>query len=339
MSKKEELNPASRQTDSTPIQSKSTSISTFTLILLFIAWYGFNGGYNVFNSYVKADVPWPIFVSVIQLAVGLIYALPLWVLGLRDAPVLTLSDIGRLLPIVALNALGHYAAVAAMFEKGGGSFTHVIKASEPVVSAILAVVINGVIPKPLTALSLVPISYGFAYPSTLGNLSIASMSKELTTTAAKLAMTSNVSFSLRSIVKKSLSSEFKTRTKLTSANEHAVTTILSTVVLMPFMFYYENVSDIVTSIQVLPQPQQQTCLFYMILSGFSFYLYNEMQNIVLGSLGAVPTAVGNTLKRVVIFVALFYCTVGEVFPWPKIFGCAIAILGCLLFALFDSWKL
>jgi hypothetical protein len=45
-----------------------------------------------------------------------------------------------------------------------------------------------------------------------------------------------------------------------------------------------------------------------IICGLSFYLYNEMQNRVLSSLGPVPTAVGNTLKRVVIFVALYFFT-------------------------------
>ena len=64
-----------------------------------------------------------------------------------------------------------------------------------------------------------------------------------------------------------------------------------------------------------------------------------MQNKVLGSLGAVPTAVGNTLKRVVIFVALYYFTQGETFPMPKVVGCAIAVLGCLSFAICDSKKL
>jgi hypothetical protein len=50
-----------------------------------------------------------------------------------------------------------------VFEKGGGSFTHVIKAAEPVVSVILGLFINKDVPKPLTALSLLPITYGVAY--------------------------------------------------------------------------------------------------------------------------------------------------------------------------------
>lgn len=86
--------------------------------------------------------------------------------------------------VAALNTLGHYCAVKAMFQKGGGSFAHVIKASEPVVSVILGLFINGVVPKPFTCISLLPITYGVAYASTLGNLNIATMKKELTTLAA-----------------------------------------------------------------------------------------------------------------------------------------------------------
>jgi solute carrier family 35 protein E1 len=96
-----------------------------------------------------------------------------------------------------------------MFQKGGGSFTHVIKASEPVVSVILGLFINGTVPKPFTALSLLPITYGVAYASTLGQIDVANMSRELSTTAAKMAMVSNVAFSLRSIVRGKLSKEFK----------------------------------------------------------------------------------------------------------------------------------
>lgn len=84
---------------------------------------------------------------------------------------------------------------------------------------------------------------------------------------------------------------------------------------------------------------QQTFLVNLFICGMCFYIYNEVQNIVLGSLGAVPTAVGNTLKRVVIFVALYFFTEGETFPTPKILGCAIAISGCMAFAIFDSKKI
>lgn len=150
---------------------------------LFVVWYAFNAGYNVYNSKLKV-LHFPIAISAAQLLVGLVYAVPLWILGIRKAPKLSFADIVRIFPIAALNAIGHTTTVIAMFQVGGGSFAHVIKASEPVVSTILGLLINGTIPAPFTALSLLPITYGVAYASTLGNLDIATMSRELTTTAA-----------------------------------------------------------------------------------------------------------------------------------------------------------
>ena len=52
-----------------------------------------------------------------------------------------------------------------------------IKASEPVVSVILSFLVNGIVPKPLTSVSLLPITYGVAYASTLGNINVKSMTK------------------------------------------------------------------------------------------------------------------------------------------------------------------
>jgi len=167
--------------------SKSVSSSIQEIgyfIFLFIIWYGFNAGYNVYNSKTKSSLSYPIFISILQLTIGLVYVVPLWLLRIRKLPKLTFTDIFNLLPIVSLNAIGHTSTVIAMFEKGGGSFTHVIKASEPVVSSILSLIINKILPTPLAGLSLLPITYGVAYASTLGDLSVQSMAKELTTKAA-----------------------------------------------------------------------------------------------------------------------------------------------------------
>ncbi len=86
--------------------------------------------------------------------------------------------------IVIANSVGHITAVYAMFEKGGGSFTHVIKASEPIVNVLLALIINRTPPKFLTFISLLPIAYGVAYASTLGHLSFDTIYEELTTNVA-----------------------------------------------------------------------------------------------------------------------------------------------------------
>lgn len=122
-------------------------------------------------------------------------------------------------------------------------------------------------------------------------------------------------------------------------NEFAVTSLLSFLLLLPIVFLFESPSSMASALQALGVAGQRTFWINTMICGACFYIYNELQNIVLGSLGAVPTAVGNTLKRVVIFVALYFFTPGETFPLAKIVGCAIAIAGCFGFAVFDSLKL
>lgn len=130
------------------------------------------------------------------------------------------------------------------------------------------------------------------------------------------------------------------RTNLDPANEHAVTTLLSFLLLLPVVLLREGVPDMMRALSALGSNKDKWGFAASTaLCGLCYYLYNEMQNVVLGSLGPVPTAVGNTLKRVVIFVALFLFTSGETFPLPKVVGCAIAIAGCLSFAVCDSKKM
>ena len=102
----------------------STGTDSLKMVGLFVLWYGFNAGYNVYNAYVKKDFQFPFATATLQLLIGLFYAVPLWLTGIRKMPILSGDDFMRLLPIAMLNAAGHACAVNAMFEKGGGSFTH-----------------------------------------------------------------------------------------------------------------------------------------------------------------------------------------------------------------------
>jgi len=137
-------------------------------------------------------------------------------------------------------------------------------------------------------------------------------------------------------VQRGLPKDFATRTNLDAANEHCMTTLLSFLLLIPLALYAEGTASLSKGYDALPN--KNAFLMDTAICGMCWYLYNEMQNKVLSSLGPVPTAVGNTLKRVAIFVALYYFTAGETFPLPKIIGCAIAIAGCLAFAVCDSMK-
>jgi len=79
----------------------------------------------------------------------------------------------------------HYTDIYPLLNISLSLIGVVIKASEPVVSVILNLIFNKVVPKPLTALSLLPVTYGVAYASTLGKLNWKTMSKELGSKTAK----------------------------------------------------------------------------------------------------------------------------------------------------------
>ena len=101
---------------------------------------------------------------------------------------------------------------------GAVSFTHIIKASEPVVSAALSAVLLGAVYSPITYLTLLPI---------VGGVALASL-KELSFTWIGFiaAMGSNVSSALRGILaKKTMGGGVGEN--MTEANLYAVLTILA----------------------------------------------------------------------------------------------------------------
>jgi solute carrier family 35 protein E1 len=319
-------------------EEKSAKGKTFPImVVVFCLWYATSASYNVYNAKMRV-YPYEYAVGTLQLVAGMVYALPLWALNIRTFPKLSWSEIiYNLWPVALLNTLGHITAVFAMFQKGGGSFTHVIKASEPVVSVILTLLFNGTLPKPFTGLSLLPIAYGVAYASTLGNLNIATMKRELQTPMAALAMASNICFAMRSLVRKNMDPKIKA--KLDPANDHALTTLLSIAMMIPAVLIFEPIDALSTAFTAFSMEDRNRFLFDSFVCGMSFYLYNEFQNDVLSDLGPVPTAVGNTLKRVAIFVGLYLFTPGEVFPMPKVIGCGVAIAGCLAYAVCNAKKI
>ena len=72
-------------------------------------------------------------------------------------------------------------------------------------------------------------------------------------------MASNICYSTRSILKKELTGTFKDRTNLDSPqNEHAVMTLLSTLLTIPFLFYLEGHEKILKSyndVSLVPDKQ------------------------------------------------------------------------------------
>ena len=159
----------------------------------FALWYLFNIGYNIYNKKALNALALPYSMATLQLAVGIPYVMLLWLTGLRKAPKMSVDNVKTLIP-VSLGHLGTHIGAVVSLGAGAVSFTHIVKASEPVVSAALSAVMLGAFYHPITYLTLVPI---------VGGVALASL-KELSFTWLGFiaAMVSNLSSALRGILAK-----------------------------------------------------------------------------------------------------------------------------------------
>jgi len=291
----------------------------------FALWYLFNIGYNIYNKQALNALDFPWTIATIQMATGILYFAPLWLLGLRKAPKLNWDEIKTLIPIALCHTGVHVGAVVAL-GAGAVSFAHIVKASEPVVTCgANALLLGEVLPMKVYA-TLLPI---------IGGVAIASM-KELSFTflALAAAMLSNVSSSLRGVLSKKTMSGKKIGENLDAQNLYAVLTAMSTVILIPMMLAVEGTGFLSAFKDVVAGGSftNKSLSTLLLLSGATYYLYNEVAFLALGKVNPVTHAVGNTIKRVVIIVASVVA-----FKTPmstgSIIGSTIAILGTLLYSL------
>lgn len=291
----------------------------------FALWYLFNIGYNIYNKQALNLLDYPWTIATIQMATGIAYFVPMWLLGLRKAPKLNASEIKTLIPIAFCHTGVHVGAVIAL-GAGAVSFAHIVKASEPVVTCALnALLLGQILPLPVY-LTLLPI---------IGGVAIASM-KELSFTFLALAsaMLSNVSSAARGVLSKKTMSGKKIGENLDAQNLYAVLTAMSTLILIPFMLGLEGTgmfkafSDVVAAGDIT----KKGLAGLLALGGATYYAYNEVAFLALGKVNPVTHAVGNTIKRVVIIVASVIA-----FKTPmstgSIIGSSVAIFGTLLYSL------
>jgi solute carrier family 35 protein E1 len=117
-----------------------------------------------------------------------------------------------------------------------------------------------------------------------------------------------------------------------AGNQFAVQTIFATLMLVPIMLYKEwhllpEFSDLFSSSSELSKN--------LILSGLTFYIYNELACYTLTKVSAITQSVANTAKRVVVIIgsaAVF----GESISGLKAIGCFICIAGVFLDSIIDT---
>jgi solute carrier family 35 protein E1 len=291
----------------------------------FALWYLFNIAYNIYNKQALNVLDYPWTIATIQMATGILYFVPVWLLGIRKAPKLNKEELKTLFPIALCHTGVHVGAVIAL-GAGAVSFAHIVKASEPVVTCALnALLLGQVLPLPVY-LTLLPI---------IGGVAIASM-KELSFTVLALAsaMLSNVSSAARGVLSKKTMSGKKMGENLDAQNLYAVLTAMSTLILIPLMFGLEGTGFFKAFNEVVNKGDftRKSLATLLALGGASYYAYNEVAFLALGKVNPVTHAVGNTIKRVVIIVASVIAFKAPM-STGSIIGSSIAIAGTLMYSL------
>lgn len=267
---------------------------------------------------------------------GSVYALFLWAAPeARKAPKMTFAQVMALMPLGAFAAIAHAGAVYAM-TAGAVSFGQIVKAGEPVFAAVIGYVVYGKGVSMGKIACLVPV---------IGGIAIAS-ANELDFTMASLiaASTANVASAFRGGEnKKVMAGELKEAVGGVG-NAYAITTLWATVILAPMIFVSGEYAKMDKFIEIwnadgLPGTKTYARVgnfrYNLIMSGLTFYLYNEVSTMALKSLSGVSHSVANTAKRAVVIVGSAIAF-GEEMGFLKSVGCSVAIGGTFLYAIADD---
>lgn len=208
-----------------------------------------------------------------------------------------------------------------------------VKAAEPVFTAILAAIFTRTFLSWPSYLSLVPVVIGVSVVS----------ANELTFSwfCLSAGFLSNIFAAARSVFGKvQMSGKESSVKKMTSENYYSMITIVSFLLLIPITLMMEG-GQIMDLIRVLRAGGptvgvKMQGLRYSLLSGVLFYLYNELSFKVLNKVNAVSHAIANTVKRVVIILSSVLVFRNPLNLQGQI-GSAVSILGLFIYSLSETY--
>jgi len=301
----------------------------FALLLCFALWYLGNYYYNISNKLALTAAGgaagFPMTISTLQLGVGVIYALFMWLApDGRKRPEITFKDYVKTLPVGAMSAGAHAASVFAL-GAGSVSFAQIVKASEPAFAAAIGTLAYGVKVSKAKWLSLIPVIGGVCLAS-LGELNF----------AVGALITASIA-NVFAAVKGNENKKLMTTTGLTErmgsvGNQYALTTINAFLFTLPVMLLTEGarLGQFFTLMQTSP-----VLLKNLISSGLWFYLYNELATLTIKKTGAVTQSVANTAKRVIVIIVVALVMKESLTPL-KLIGSGIGIGGVFLYSIIDQ---
>jgi len=303
------------------------------LIVYLVAWYLGNYWYNIYNKQAgmaSGGADFAFTNAFVQLGVGSLYGLALWVLpDARAPPKVTMGQVIKIAPLGFYAMAAHAGAVYAM-TAGAVSFGQIVKAGEPIFAAAVGFAVYGKKESFAKLVCLIPV---------IGGIAIAS-AKELDFTVASLLAASgaNVASAFRGQENKSIMKDLGAACG-SVGNVYAITTLWATFLIIPLIFIsgeYAKMDEYIKIWNADGKPGTVGNLKYnLVASGLSFYLYNEISTLALKSLSGVSHSVANTAKRAVVIIGSAIAF-GEDMGFMKSLGCSIAIGGTFLYAVADD---
>jgi Triose-phosphate Transporter family. len=274
------------------------------------------------------------FIAAAQLAVGMIWSLAMWGTGMRKAPNVTAADIAACIPIGLCMCIAHGGSVLAM-GVGAVSFAQIVKACEPVFAAVVGLLVPPADVKPILAYAmLIPIVGGVGLACVKEGKGI-----DLNVEAFMYASIANLAAAFKgklggSVVKGLKGDPSK---NMDSANVYAVNNIISFIFTIPMVVYSELPTLKEDFNAAAEEHGFSAVLLNIALSGFFFYVYNEVAFAFTAQVGAVTSSVLNTAKRVIIIVvsAILF---NEAMDRNTVIGSAIAISGTFAYSLASHSK-
>ena len=292
---------------------------TIELGVLFASWYYFSIAFNVYQKAILKAVPMPLTVTFCELAVGSALAGACWLVGLKSKPVMKMNMLKPLAVLGGVHMLGN-ALTNVSLGKVAVSFTHTIKALEPVFSVGLSAAFMGVVPSLALVATLVPI---------IGGVAIASATEvSFNMPGFIAAMGSNLTFQSRNVLSKKMmgGSEIK---KLDYTDLLSLITIMAMIASLPLALAFESSMMNMPTITAggMPLGVLGKNIF---MASLCFQLYQAFSFLVLERVTPVTHSVGNSLKRVFV-IACSVIIFRNPVSMTNIAGTALAIFGVFMY--------
>ena len=283
-------------------------------------------------------------VSTMQLGVCAAYAGILWMIGSnpvkllggqwpesQKVPASTTDDIVKTVPVGFCAAAAHSASVFAL--SGDPLFGQIVKAGEPVLSAIVNTIFYASPPTFAKACCLPVIVGGVAFASLKTDPVTGAYALKFDATALYFGLMANAFAAFKGSENKKLMSTPGLKERFGGVgNQYAVTEILAFIISVPVMFLKEY-AMFPTFCKLLTT--SASLRFNLIASGMAFYIYNELATMTIKKTSAVTASVANTAKRVIVLCWMSFIT-GKSLTYEQKTGAAVAIGGVMIYSLVDD---